>query len=159
MTWNVTSVKLSFEPFYDLASKGVHEHDLVMACAKQDVLAVRTELQGAYLVSLRIESEGLERLVLVVLGVEQVDHLLKRGVFFRCTWFHEKTSQKFSRVVKACSPRFVDFDKALLFLVLPDSSRSVLGAAEERRVHRVQVNRRNRISVANEAAQDVVVMK
>jgi len=71
-------VELAFKSLHHGALESVEEHDQVLASAEQDVLAIGRELHRFDLFGFVFNRERLERLVLVVLGVEEVDHLVER---------------------------------------------------------------------------------
>ena len=94
-----------------------------------------------------------------------MDHLAERlaclavVAYGACSWLDEQAGQDLAHVVETRRAGLRDLDQAHLLLIFPDSSRAILGAAEERRVLRVQVDGRDLVGVAHKAAQDVVVMQ
>ena len=78
----------------------------------------------------------MERLVLVILSVEKVDHLIKRACL-ETVCFHagvglgEQTGQKLAGVVEAGSLGLVDLDEALFRLILPHPRAAILAAAQK----------------------------
>lgn len=70
-----------------------------------------------------------------------------------------EASENHSRVVEAARPALVDPDLALLALVIPHTRRLVSGARHESRVSRVQVNLGDHVRMADEGAQNVIVVQ
>ena len=77
----------------------------------------------------------------------------------RCSVFEVETSKDHASVVEAGGARLVNSDLADFSLVVPDPSGLVAGAGHESAVGGVQIDVRYHVGVANERAQNVVVMK
>lgn len=71
----------------------------------------------------------------------------------------KKTSKSLSHIIKACRLTPAEFNDAQLFLVIPNSSSSIFGAAQKSRVLRIQIDMSDYISVPKKAAKNVIVVQ
>ena len=72
---------------------------------------------------------------------------------------YKDTGQHVPSVIEARSPRLVDPDETLLLLVLPDPGRTIFTARNKCTIQRIQVEMSDLVCVADEGAQNVVVVQ
>lgn len=134
-------VELPLESHHHRAFERIQEHYGVLASTQKHIHSIWGELHRFDLLRLIFYGESLKWFVLVVLGVEKMNHLVQslsvvsRRLFswsllelLGCILSHEEACEELSHIIKASSLTFVDLDQALLLLVLPDSRGPIFRA-------------------------------
>jgi hypothetical protein len=158
-------IESSFKSLNHCTLERIQKYNQILSSSQQNVLSIWTEFHTLYFLCLILNSEGLKRFIFVILSIEKMDHLIQRHIVSGCLyswlriWSNKKTCHKFTHIIKTCSFTLIYLNQALLFLIFPNSSSSVLRATKKWRILRIQIYLSNCVSVTNKAAKYIIVVQ